>query len=167
MLVNNLARISEEFGRIVRDRLKEKGWSFRRACIATGVDYGTIGNMADGIVPRKGHVIDWAIGLGEDINYWLALAGYDTIPPKLVSGAEEVREATEEYRPLPDPVRQAIEAAGSTEDKISLAFEHIRKDPFVGVGNSATAEYSIEAKLSIIRMYERHTKRRVLPPEAT
>ncbi len=77
-----MPRVNERFGEEVQRVLKEHGWSYRRATIATGVDYGTVGNMAMGMVPRKGVVIDWAIGIKEDVNRWLELADYESLPPQ-------------------------------------------------------------------------------------
>jgi len=78
--------IKQTFGEAVSRILKEKQWSYRRAKIATGIDHYTIGEMAAGAVPKRGVVIEWAQALKEPINPWLALAGYDPIPPELVEG---------------------------------------------------------------------------------
>lgn len=79
--------------------MKERGWSYRRARIATGIDHGTIGDMATGVVPRKGVVVDWAQTLKENVNWWLELAGYDPIPENLVCdfASDRVREHVLEY----------------------------------------------------------------------
>jgi len=48
----------------------------------------------------RGSVIDWAVGIGEDINHWLELAGYDPIPEELVCERPDpmmVREQMAEY----------------------------------------------------------------------
>jgi lambda repressor-like predicted transcriptional regulator len=84
LVVNDLPVINTQFGEEVRKRLEQHGWSFRGATIATGIDYGTIGNMASGMVPRKGVIVDWAIALKEDVNWWLELAGYPPIPPEVL-----------------------------------------------------------------------------------
>lgn len=76
--------IKEQFGTEVRKRLDEKGWSFRRAKIGTGLDHYTIGEMSHGVVPSRGKVIQWAQAIGENINWWLELAGYEPIPMELL-----------------------------------------------------------------------------------
>jgi hypothetical protein len=87
-----MVRIVSNFGLEVRAILEQKGWSFRRATINTGIPHTTIGMMADGLVPGKDHIINWAVALKEPINKWLTLAGYDPIPENLV------RESAPEYR---------------------------------------------------------------------
>ena len=112
-------RVSEEFGAEVRARLKGKGWSYRRATIATGIDHGTIGMMASGVVPKKGVVIDWATHFGEDVNKWLVLAGYDPIPEELVcdvTTADRVRE---------DHALYLVQKKGWSEDEVRKMFEEI------------------------------------------
>lgn len=79
-----MPRISPQLGEAVKAVLAEKGWSYRRASIATGLQHATIGAMASGIVPGKDHIINWAVALNEPINKWLELAGYDRLPANLV-----------------------------------------------------------------------------------
>jgi transcriptional regulator with XRE-family HTH domain len=79
-----MAHISEAFGKEVKKRLDERGWSHLRANVATGIPSATIGRMALGIVPGEDHVIKWAKALNESINYWLDLAGYEPIPANLI-----------------------------------------------------------------------------------
>ena len=35
-------------------------------------------------IGSKTILIEWAVGLREDINYWFEIAGYDPIPPELL-----------------------------------------------------------------------------------
>lgn len=95
-----MPRVIEEFGKEVRQRLAIKGWSFRRATIASEIPHTTIGAMADGVVPGENHIIKWAKALKEPINYWLELAGYDPIALELC-GVQDME--TEEFLRLKYP----------------------------------------------------------------
>lgn len=54
--------------------------SYRQAEAETGVNYTALYNMHGlGRVPSRAKVIEWAEGIGEPINKWLELAGYDTL----------------------------------------------------------------------------------------
>jgi len=79
-----MSRVNEEFGKAVQEKLRERGWSHQRAWIATTIPGATIGRMALGLVPGEDHIIKWATALGENVNSWLELAGYDPIPEELV-----------------------------------------------------------------------------------
>ena len=60
--------------------------SYRDAEQKTGINYSTIYMIVSrGRIPSRGQVIEWAEGLGENINHWLELAGYDLIQPELLS----------------------------------------------------------------------------------
>ena len=102
MLVINLPKVDEEFGKAVDDAMKARGLSNRGVMIKSRgkIDYGTVQNMRSGLVPKKGVVIDFAITIGEDINHWLTLAGYDPIPTELIgdiASADRVKEQVAEY----------------------------------------------------------------------
>lgn len=54
--------------------------SYRHAEQITGVNYSTVyAIVSRGRIPTRGQVIEWAEGLGESINDWLALADYELI----------------------------------------------------------------------------------------
>jgi hypothetical protein len=96
----DMARISIELAQEVSKRLADKDWSHQRACVATGVNGAVIGRMALGIVPGADHVINWALGLRENVNYWLVLARYDPIPEDLIcdiARVDRVREDVTDY----------------------------------------------------------------------
>lgn len=159
-------RVNEEFGKAVRQKLEEKGWSFRRATIASGVTYGTIGNMAAGMVPGRDHIIDWAVALGEDVNYWLKLAGYEPIPCNLVSkeGKSPVPNSSRAPIIIPDEVKNSIANADSRERKIDIAFKYVRS-VYPRLGSSGMAKMPTEAKLSLVRMFEDMKDVKILPDE--
>lgn len=92
-----MPRISETFGERVRQVFEERNWSLRAGTIATGIDYNTLNNMKSGIVPIRDKVIRFAEGIRGDINEWLEVAGYETIPPELISHAGMVREEAGRY----------------------------------------------------------------------
>ncbi len=87
---------SETLGTAVSKKLKERGWTLRQASIRTHVSHNTIGDMAQGIIPGRGMVIQWAEGLNESVNDWLVLAGYDPIPTELCLPAGTPPEVREE-----------------------------------------------------------------------
>lgn len=84
-----MPKVSEKFGAAVRELLDSRGLTLRAASLKTGVDHTTIKQMRDGLVPKKGIVIDFAQGMDENINHWLELAGYEPIPPRLIRGGLE------------------------------------------------------------------------------
>ncbi|BCW97852.1 MAG: hypothetical protein KatS3mg024_0679 [Armatimonadota bacterium] len=53
----------------------------------------------------------------------------------------------------------------SREERIQRAFEFVMKDPEVRAGSSAMLSLPTEAKLAIIRLYERAEGLRILPEE--
>lgn len=89
-----------EFGEAVKQLMQARGLTNRGVTIKTSIDHGTVNNMRQGMVPKKGVILDFALGLGENVNEWLVLCGYDPIPEELVSDvtkADRVREAVTEY----------------------------------------------------------------------
>lgn len=95
-----MPRILEQFGRAVNDIMERRNLSNRAAMRKTQIDYTTINNMRQGMVPRKGVIVDWAIGLGENVNKWLLIAEYDPIPLDLVvtpEDADRIAEARASY----------------------------------------------------------------------
>ena len=116
-----MVRITSEFGRAVKRELEDRGWSYLRACVGTGIPGATIGRMAQGIVPGADHVIAWAKGLRQDINKWLTLAGYDPIPEELVcdvTKADRVRERVAAY---------LVEKKGMQPEEVKEMFEEINE----------------------------------------
>ncbi len=116
-----MAVISEEFGHRMKEELERRGWSYQRACVASGVPTPTIGRMALGIVPGKDHIINWAVAIQEPINEWLVLAGYDPIPEELVCRHNELS--------VPTLLRAALLRVGDelTEDDVSALLAVIEK----------------------------------------
>lgn len=160
-----MAPTKAELGERVKLVLKDREWSYQRASVATEIPAPTIARMALGIVPGADHIINWARAIGQNINEWLILAGYEPIPVHLVADSPDSANATPTHPPAPESLTAAIASAPTREEKVNLAFEFVRKDPFVRVGSSSMSKYPTEAKLSIIRMYERHTGQQLLPPE--
>lgn len=124
-------KVSLEFGAAIKDRLEKRQWSYRRAAINTGLRYGTIGNMASGLIPGEDHIIRWAEAIGENINYWLQLAGYRPIPEELVCQvtADQVKEQLAEY---------LIEHKKMTPDEVSQMWQDL--------GDESSPEESMERK---------------------
>jgi len=150
-----MSRVNEEFGKAVQEKLQKRGWSHQRAWINTTIPGATIGRMALGLVPGEDHIIKWAKALGENINYWLQLAGYDPIPEELIC----------ERGTIPTETQQAIERAPTKEDKIKIAFAFVRADKTIRFGASDMGKYPIQAKLDMVRMYERYRNIELLPPD--
>jgi transcriptional regulator with XRE-family HTH domain len=153
-VTNDLPRINERFGEAIKKKLEEKGWSFRGACIATGIAYGTIGNMQNGMVPTADNIIKWAKGLKEPINPWMELAGYEPIPEELVKETPEI----------PQTIMDSISQASTREAKIETAFEYVRQQ--VGaLGSSSMGRDPLRSKLLLVRMYERLEHVKLLPDD--
>lgn len=141
--------IKKEFGEEVAEKLKQKGWSYRRAKIATGIDHYTIGEMASGVVPKKGAVIDWAQALHENVNKWLVLAGYDPIPEELI--IEPGKRIL--LKPVPPEVQANIDQAYTFEHKIEIAFEWLSRECMMGFDGTGE-ELGMTDKLTVVRAYE-------------
>jgi len=94
--------------------------SYRHAEQITGVNYSTIYNVVSrGRIPTRGQVIELAEGLGEPINKWLELAGYDPVDGALVAGRpSDVRAAVRvAFRASPDmPEEDKEELMGIIEE---------------------------------------------------
>ena len=88
-----------EFAEAVAEALRHHNLTLRGAEYKTGIDHTTVTKMVNGLPPSRGKVIEWAEGLGENINHWLELAGWEPIPPALVEGgiSDRVIERAAEY----------------------------------------------------------------------
>lgn len=110
---------SEEFGEAVRKLLGERGLSLRQAKYKTGIDHATIMDMSHGFVPRQDLVMQWAQGLGESVNKWLRLAGYQPIDPRSLMEDSRPFSWLHDFAPEDDPlegVTIALHAAKNLSD---------------------------------------------------
>ena len=153
-MVVNMSKGNEAFGNEVKRVMAATGLSLRAVEYKTGIDHTTVLGMVNGRVPKKGTIIDFAQGLGENINTWLSLAGYDIIPEHLIR--EYPANATE----IPKPVRLCIEQAVTRAEKVQCMFAYVQSDKSVKFGAAVFSKLPADAKLSIIRMYEdlKHVK---------
>ncbi len=123
------------FSEAISNTLAERGLTLRQAEYKTGIDHTTITRMANGIVPSRGKVIEWAEGLDENINTWLELAGYEPIPAELC-GAVRIAESPAEYTAMkPGEVvgvlREGIKEADLTpeeREEILKTLQEIREE---------------------------------------
>lgn len=99
LLVDHLAmeRVSKQFGDAVSRVLLERKASLRGQRRLTGIDHATMSDMKAGVIPRMDKVIDFARGLGLDVNEWLALANYEPIWDADREFNEQLREIIEEF----------------------------------------------------------------------
>jgi len=79
--------------------------------------------------------------------------------------ADKVAEPKATYTAIPPTVLRAINKAQTRTGKIELAFEYVRSDKSVKFGSSVMKKLPIEAKLSIVRMYEDFKHVRLLPED--
>lgn len=160
-------RTDASFGAAVRQLLGQRKLSLRAAAYKTGLDHTTIMDMGRGHVPQRRTVMDFARGLGEPVNKWLQLAGYDPIPE--AEGAQQPSRERDDQMPVPPPpeaVRKAIEEAPTREAKIEIAYEYIMRPEFgIRAGSFAMLTFPTEAKLAIIRLLERAEGIQILPPD--
>ncbi len=75
-----------------------------------------------------------------------------------------VEELLSQANLLPPPVLEPREEEGR-EDRIGRAFEFVMRDPKVRGGSDAMLSLPSEAKLAIVRLYERAEGLRILPPD--
>src|SRR3954452_16931856 len=95
-----MPRSSKRFGEAVCRVLDERGLSLRAQRALTGIDHDTASQMRQGVVPRMDKVIQFARALGQNVNEWLELAGYQPIEPEwdpdraLMVGIRRIQEET-------------------------------------------------------------------------
>lgn len=96
--VEELSHVNQALKEAVEEAMTRHGLSLRGMEYKTGINHTTILQMKNGRVPSKGIVIDLAVGLGEDVNKWLELAGYPPLPYRTVTApADQVREVMSKY----------------------------------------------------------------------
>jgi hypothetical protein len=99
-------KIEESFHNAV-----EEAWgryslgNYREAEKITGMDRMALFRFRNGGRPTRARVIEWAEGIGENINKWLELAGYEAIP------ADLVREERETPKPTKERVKAYLQVA--------------------------------------------------------
>ena len=165
-----MAEYNEAWAKCIRELLHKHNLSARQAELFTGgdVSYTYIAHMMKGKVPEyrtalaflKHFPPDEAAACLRTVGYpvpedWLR--PQPPIPPEELAKRPGLRQVVEH---LMEPPHEPME---SREEMIERAFEFVIKDPEVKVGSAAMARHPIEAKLSLIRLYEQHTGRKLLP----
>ncbi|HET6455832.1 MAG TPA: hypothetical protein VFI02_15620 [Armatimonadota bacterium] len=94
-----MPKINPAFAEAIDEILKRHELSYRGASYRTGVNHTTILAMTKGYIPGKGIIVDFAVGLKENVNDLMEAAGYDRIPTEYVCDvtADQVREELLEY----------------------------------------------------------------------
>jgi hypothetical protein len=105
---DHLSKPNLAFAEAVNKVLADRNLHLRGAEYKTGLDHTTVNRMKNGLVPSRGKIIEWAEGLGESINHWLGLAGYDPIPENLV------RDPAASYEATPTPSVDSLKQSGFT-----------------------------------------------------
>jgi hypothetical protein len=88
--------------------------TYRHAEDVTGVERTCLMRLREGPKPSRGKIIEWAQGIGENINHWLGLAGYDPIPIELL---EEPPPGKKKYYIHFDDMDIAITYSGELTDE--------------------------------------------------
>jgi len=108
------------------------------------------------MVPSKAIVVQWATAIGEPVNKWLALAGYEPLPGEGTNditsdpeGAEEAGEPALRLRhPEPPPeVLEAINEAPTREEKVRQAVAYLQRPELrlrFGSDGGASTEHLIQ-----------------------
>lgn len=160
---------ADDFGAAVREALGSRGLSLRQAQIKTNIDHTTILKMSKGWRPKKGVLIDFAVGLSEPINKWLQLAGYDPLPtePVKTAGSEPPGEESPVQFTVPDipeSITEAIASADTKEEKVTIAYSYLKSLEKQGVISFGAHRSDIfDTRLRIIRTYEGITGKQLLP----
>lgn len=167
-----MAEYNPEWGRCLRELLSEAGCASGRLAekFTNGaMSHGQIVRMMDGLVPQYGPKLVKFLSFfnRSKAAACLQILGYPVprdwlrpqppIPPEELAKRPGLRQVVEH---LTGPPHEPTE---SREEMIERAFEFVIKDPDVKVGSAAMASHPIEAKLSLIRLYEQHTGRKLLP----
>jgi hypothetical protein len=104
------------FKQAVDDAWRRHGFrNYREAEDITMVERTAIYRMRNGQIPSRGKIIQWAEGLGESINHWLELAGYEPIRAELV----------DECGLSSDPVQRVAVALNGMRDLSDLSKQQI------------------------------------------
>jgi len=95
--------------------------TYRHARQVTGLSTTVLFDMRSyGRIPSRGLVIQWAEHLGEEVNKWLRLAGYDPIPAKLIyetaTTVNQIKEQVAQY---------LIEQKGMSLEEIQAMWEKL------------------------------------------
>jgi hypothetical protein len=94
------------YGQAVKRVLDDHKATYRSQRARTGLPHSTVVNWVQGVPPTMEGVVAFARGFDEDVNEWLKLAGFPTLPPRgsdvLISGLFELQQQNPGKRvPIP------------------------------------------------------------------
>jgi transcriptional regulator with XRE-family HTH domain len=81
------------------------------------------------------------------------------VDDSVLAAAPELQQAAEHLKGEPHPPTE------TREQMIDRAFRFVTEDPDVKIGSAGMGRYPMEAKLSLVRLYEQHTGRKLLPDD--
>ncbi len=104
-----------------------------------------------------------ALACGED---WQAATAHQISPPGGPTSRSGGQGGVESPPAIPSAVTEAIERESSREGKIAVAFNYLLRPGLdLRLGADSMAKMPADAQLAIVRVWERLTGRRLLPPE--
>lgn len=161
-----------EWARCIRELLEKHSLTIRGAAdyVRGAVSYSYVAHWVKGQTPEYRTAIAFLKHFPrEDAVPCLRAAGFpvpeewseQSAPVDTTALAEDpdLRPVIEHLAGEPHPPTE------TREQMIERAFRFVSEDPDVKVGSAAMARHPIEAKLSLIRLYERHTGRKLLPDD--
>lgn len=176
-----MSRSDAAFGKAVRDACERNGFkSTRQFQQRTGFNYAVLSKMRNGIVPSVATVVRWAVAVGEPVNKWLRLAGYDLSLSATESGLES---PVQSFQPekvespvpantapsvsIPEALHTAVATAPTREAKVQIVYEWLYlRGADIGVDSFGARDGgSVEARIAVIRGVEAALNVRLLPPD--
>jgi hypothetical protein len=126
-------------------------------------------DRAEGTV-TKSYLSEWTMGKVPEYRTAVAFLGYfphdEAIECLRVAGyppPEEWVDPVPGPLAIPDEVRRRVAEAGSRDAKIHEAWLWVNTQ--TQGGSAGTNKFPVEAKLALVRMFEKYTGAEVLPPE--
>ncbi|MCC6483306.1 MAG: hypothetical protein IT209_00540 [Armatimonadetes bacterium] len=146
--------------------------STRDAAKVTGIGHVTLHRMLQGVVPSISTVKQWAAAIAEPESAWLVWAYGDgeraeDTDADAINGNTEIPKGSIRFQ-VPDPpeaIVEAIAAAASNEDAVTIAFSYLLTLKDVSLGSADGGAENYQGRLAIVRLYERLTGVRLLKPE--
>lgn len=147
--------------------------TLKQAEIKTGIERTTLHRLRHGIAPSYGMVVRWAMAIGESVNRWLSLAGYEALPESADTGQklDAPSPAPSGAVAVPPEVSEAIQEAlarGDVDTAVDEAWWYVRRPEHRRILNfraGAMAGDQRPGKIAVVRAFEAIAGVQLLPPD--
>lgn len=138
--------LGDEIERVMRQR----GISYRAAQIRTGISPSALLRWKRGSRPRMAQIIQWAEGIGEPVEKWLKLAGYDPSVARHLFSARHNR-----IPPPPVQVQAAAQNAPDAATRVEILAEYVARPEWgLPIDRRILSGMTPEQKRMLIRVVE-------------